>query len=177
MGRARRAGEEVGLSTGVAETVSVLMLLAALAAAVIRPWGWPEAVIAVPAAALVVITGAISPTRALDMMKRLGPVIGFLAAVLILAQLCQEEGLFRALGDWLARLARPGRARSSARLLAGVFAVASVVTAVLSLDATVVLLTPVVFAAAAGPAPAPSRMSTAALTWPIPRRCCCRCPT
>ncbi len=149
MGRARRAGEEVGLSTGVAETVSVLMLLAALAAAVIRPWGWPEAVIAVPAAALVVITGAISPTRALDMMKRLGPVIGFLAAVLILAQLCQEEGLFRALGDWLARLARPGRARSSARLLAGVFAVASVVTAVLSLDATVVLLTPVVFAAAA----------------------------
>ncbi|HTS96377.1 MAG TPA: SLC13 family permease [Streptosporangiaceae bacterium] len=149
MGRVRQAGEEVGLSTGVAETVSVLMLLTALAAAVIRPWGWPEAVIAVPAAALVVVTGAISPVRALDMMKRLGPVIGFLAAVLILAQLCQEEGLFRALGDWLARLAKPGRARSSIRLLAGVFAVASVVTAVLSLDATVVLLTPVVFAAAA----------------------------
>jgi arsenical pump membrane protein len=39
---------------------------------------------------------------------------------------------------------------SSVRLLAGVFAVASLTTAVLSLDATVVLLTPVVFATAAG---------------------------
>jgi arsenical pump membrane protein len=62
--------------------------------------------------------------------------------VLVLAQLCDDEGLFEAAGNLLAG-ARP------ARLLAGVFAVASLVTAVLSLDATVVLLTPVVFATAA----------------------------
>ena len=109
---------------------------------------WPEATIAVPAAVLVIATGAISPHHALTQTTRLGPVIGFLAAVLVLAQLCQDEGLFRAIGAWLARgQERPGR--SSPRLLARVFVVASVVTAVLSLDATVVLLTPVVFAAAA----------------------------
>ena len=113
--------------------------------AVWRPRGWPEAVAAVPAAALVIATGAISAHDAGEQARRLGPVIGFLAAVLVLAQLCDDEGLFRACGAWLARTAA-GRPR---RLLALVFVVASVTTAVLSLDATVVLLTPVVFATAA----------------------------
>jgi len=92
-----------------------------LASAVIRPWEWPEAAIAVPAAALAVATGAISPHRAQMTALRLGPVVGFLAAVLVLAQLCQDEGLFRACGAWLARGGRPGR------LLARVFVVASAV--------------------------------------------------
>ncbi len=120
------------------------MLVAVLAWAVIRPGRWPEAAVAVPAAGLVVAIGAITPHRAVTETERLGPVIGFLAAVLVLAQLCQDEGLFRAIGGWL------GRGASSPRkLLTRVFVVASVTTAVLSLDATVVLLTPVVFATAA----------------------------
>jgi arsenical pump membrane protein len=113
--------------------------------AVVRPWGWGEAVAAVPAAILVIAVGAISPHRALAEAERLGPIIGFLAAVLILAQLCQDEGLFRACGDWMAR----GAGKRPTRLLIRVFIVASVTTAVLSLDATVVLLTPIVFATAA----------------------------
>jgi arsenical pump membrane protein len=133
----------VALGAPAAETLSVAMLIAVLACAVLRPWGWPEAVVAVPAAALVIATGAISPHRALAEATRLGPVIGFLAAVLVLGQLGQDEGLFRACGAWLAR-----GVRRPQRLLARVFAAASVTTAVLSLDATVVLLTPVVFATA-----------------------------
>ena len=133
------------MSTPLAEAVSAVLLLAALAGAVVRPWGWPEAVVAVPAAVLVIGTGAISLSDARAEARQLGPVIGFLAAVLVLAQLCDDEGLFRACGAWLARAAA-GRPR---RLLACVFVVASVVTAVLSLDATIVLLTPVVFATAA----------------------------
>jgi arsenical pump membrane protein len=127
------------------------LLIVVLGAAVVRPWGWPEATVAVPAAILVIAIGAISPHRALTQAARLGPVIGFLAAVLVLAQLCQDEGLFRAIGAWLARDRGHGlgQGRTAVRLLARVFVVASVVTAVLGLDATVVLLTPVVFAAAA----------------------------
>ena len=128
-----------------AEAISVAMLALVLGFAVVRPWGWGEAVVAVPAAILVIAVGAISPHRALVEAERLGPIIGFLAAVLILAQLCQDEGLFRACGDWMAR----GAAKRPTRLLTRVFIVASVTTAVLSLDATVVLLTPIVFATAA----------------------------
>ncbi len=77
-------------------------------------------------------------------MTQLWPVVAFLAILLVLAHLCAEEGLFAAAGDAMGRASRG----SPGRLLVGVFVVASVITAVLSLDATVVLLTPVVFATA-----------------------------
>ncbi|TQJ91896.1 arsenite efflux membrane protein ArsB [Streptomyces sp. SLBN-31] len=101
--------------------------------------------LAVPAAGLVIATGAISLGHAREEAARLGPVVGFLAAVLVLAHFCDVEGLFQACGAWMARRA----AGSPGRLLGAVFMLASVITAVLSLDATVVLLTPVVFATAA----------------------------
>ncbi|MCL8010181.1 SLC13 family permease [Streptomyces sp. AS02] len=129
----------------LAEALSAVLLVVVLVCAVVRPWGLPEAVFAVPAAAVVIATGAISLDHTAEEAARLGPVIGFLAAVLVLAQLCDDEGLFQACGAWMARTAA-GRPR---RLLGQVFVVASLITAVLSLDATVVLLTPVVFATAA----------------------------
>ncbi|MEU6221764.1 arsenic transporter [Streptomyces sp. NPDC047022] len=133
------------MNTPLAEALSIVLLVAVLAGAVVRPFGLPEAVWAVPAAGIAIATGAISPDHAGAEAARLGPVVGFLAAVLVLAHFCDLEGLFRACGAWMARWAG-GRPR---RLLTAVFALASVITAVLSLDATVVLLTPVVFATAA----------------------------
>ncbi len=136
------------MSQGVAEALSAVLLVLVLGCAVARPWGLPEAVVAVPAAAVVVATGAIPLDHAREEAQRLGPVIGFLAAVLVLAQLCDDEGLFTACGARMAGAAGAGRA-GPGRLLVQVFVLASVTTAVLSLDATVVLLTPVVFATAA----------------------------
>jgi arsenical pump membrane protein len=139
--RARRGA----LNAAIGETISLLALLAVLAWAVIRPRGWPEAVAAVPAAVILIAAGAIPVSSAITEARQLGPVIAFLAAILVLAHLCDDDGLFRACGAWMARTGS-GRPR---RLLAQVFVIASVTTAVLSLDATVVLLTPVVFATAA----------------------------
>ncbi|MEV0906820.1 arsenic transporter [Streptomyces hokutonensis] len=132
------------MNTPLAETLSVVLLVAVLVWAVVRPFGWPEAVMAVPAAGIAVATGAISLDHARAEAEQLGPVVGFLAAVLVLAHFCDVEGLFRACGAWMAEWAKG----SPGRLLTAVFALASAITAVLSLDATIVLLTPVVFATA-----------------------------
>lgn len=133
------------MSSPLAETLAVLLLVATLACAVVRPRGLPEAAIAVPAAGLLLLLGVLPLGQAATEARSLGPTIGFLGAVLVLANLCDHYGLFEAAGSWMAAGSR-GRPVS---LLALVFAAASVVTAVLSLDATVVLLTPVVFATVA----------------------------
>jgi arsenical pump membrane protein len=130
----------------VGTVAAVLILLAVLAFAVARPRGLPEVVGAAPAAVLVVGLGLVPLRDVGAELATLSPTVGFLAAVLVLAHVADERGVFGYLGTVAGRLSRG----SPRRLLRLVFVVASVVTAALSLDATVVLLTPVVLATAAG---------------------------
>ena len=126
------------------EVISVALLVVVLGFAVIRPRGLPEAVAAVPAALIALLTGALGWGQAWAEIEHLFPVVAFLAAVLVISELCDADGLFRYAGALVAAKSR-GDAH---RLLVFVFVLAALVTAVLSLDATVVLLTPVVFATA-----------------------------
>ncbi|MGH3550029.1 MAG: ArsB/NhaD family transporter [Pseudonocardiaceae bacterium] len=131
--------------TGVLAEIAALGLLAVvLVFAMVQPRGLPEATVAVPAAAVAIGLGVVSPGEAFTQIRALGPTVGFLAAILVVAHLADAEGVFRWLGDRLA----VASAGSAQRLLGLVFAAAAVTTAVLSLDATVVLLTPVVFGSA-----------------------------
>src|SRR3954452_22768978 len=118
-------------------------MIAVHAFAVARPGGRSEAWAAVPAALIAVVAGLVPFRAALGELRELGPTVGFLAAVLLLAYLAGRHGVFAYVG---ARATRVSRGRPP-RLLTAVFVAAALTTAVLSLDATVVLLTPVVYAA------------------------------
>ncbi|MDT4922986.1 MAG: arsenical pump rane protein [Pseudonocardiales bacterium] len=123
-----------------AETIAVALLVISLAFAVLRPRGLTEAVVAVPAAGLLVVLGIVPADDAGRTLREIGPTVGFLAAILVFGHLCAEAGVFAYLGSRAARASR-GEPR---RLLGLVVALAAGVTATLTLDATVVLLTPVV---------------------------------
>jgi len=133
------------VTDGFALALALVVLAATLAVAVARPPYLSEAAAASVGAVLLVTVGAIGLSGAGDALGDLGPTVGFLAAMLLIAEGCRREGLFDAMGAVMAR----GSGGSPQRLLAFVFVIAAAITAVLSLDATIVLLTPVVFATAA----------------------------
>ena len=133
------------MTDGLACAGALAVLAATLAVAVTRPPYLSEAVAAGAGAVLLVLVGAIPLSGVGDALRALGPTVGFLAAMLLIADGCRREGLFDAMGAVMAR----GSRGSPQRLLAFVFVIAAAITAVLSLDATIVLLTPVVFATAA----------------------------
>jgi arsenical pump membrane protein len=133
------------VSGGAAEILALALLVASLLFAIVRPFGLAEAVVAVPAAGLLVAVDGVPPHDAARTLREIGPTVGFLAAILVFGHLCAEAGVFAYLGAVAARTA----GGSATRLLLLIVALAAVVTATLTLDATVVLLTPVVLATAA----------------------------
>ncbi len=111
---------------------------------IIRPWGWPEALWAVLGAAILVLSALLPWQVALSAVAKGTDVYLFLAGMMLLAELARREGLF----DWLAAHAAEAARGSAARLFSLVYVVGIVVTAFLSNDATAVVLTPAVYAAA-----------------------------
>ncbi len=111
---------------------------------IIRPWRLPEAIWAM-LGALVLVLARLLPWR--DALHAIGEgtdVYLFLTGMMLLSEVARREGLF----DWLAAYAVRHSAGSAKRLFLLVYLVGAVVTVFLSNDATAVVLTPAVFAAA-----------------------------
>lgn len=89
---------------------------------------------------LAVVTGLYPAAAAAALAERVWPVLLFVLAITVVAELAAEAGLFDVVARWAT-----GVARGSAWLLwLLIVAVASVSTIFLSLDTTAVLLTPIV---------------------------------
>jgi arsenical pump membrane protein len=125
----------------------------ATAGVIARPFRLPEAIWAVAGAVLLVGFGLLPWADALSGIRKGLDVYCFLAGMMLIAEVARQEGVF----DWLAALAVAHARGSPQRLFALVYAVGTVVTVLLSNDATAVVLTPAVYAAtrAAGAAPLP----------------------
>nr|WP_221189419.1 SLC13 family permease [Microbacterium proteolyticum] len=90
------------------------------------------------------LTGTFPASDALAVADRVWPILLFVVAVTVVAELASKAGLFDVVAARLARIAR-GR---TVWLWVLVVALATVATAFLSLDTTAVLLTPVVISMA-----------------------------
>lgn len=115
----------------------------AIAGVIARPFNWPEAVWVVAATLLLVLAGLLPLDDAMSAIAKGNDVYLFLIGMLLLSEAARTEGLF----DFVAARAVRAAKGSSHRLFALTFAVGIAVTAILSNDATAVVLTPAVFAA------------------------------
>ncbi len=126
---------------------------ATIAAILLRPWRIGEWVWATAGAAVLVASGLLGGTDAANAALDGLDVYLFLAGMLTLAELARIHGVF----DRAAQVLLRSAAGSSARLFAWVYAGGIAVTALLSNDGTILLLTPAVLALSrcAGVAPLP----------------------
>ena len=120
---------------------------------IMRPWRLPEFIWAVLGAAALVALGLLPWRDAITAAGKGTDVYLFLVGMMLLAEVARQEGLF----DWLAALAVKQARGSAKRLFIIVYCVGTLVTVFLSNDATAVVLTPAVYAAAtaAGVRPLP----------------------
>jgi len=136
-----------------AEVITYGIAAIATGGVILRPWKLPEAIWAVAGAVLLVIFGMLPIDDAFAGITKGIDVYLFLIGMMLLAELARQEGLF----DWLAIFAVRHAKGSGTRLFTLVYGVGVVVTVFLSNDATAVVLTPAVYAAAraAGAKPLP----------------------
>ncbi|MEH3108220.1 MAG: arsenic transporter [Sphingomonas fennica] len=114
------------------------------AGVIVRPFRWPEAVWAMLGAAALVVAGLVPWHAAVAAAARGGDVYLFLTGMMLLSETAQRQGLF----DWVAAAAVARARGSTPRLFALVYAAGVAITVFLSNDATAVVLTPAVYAAA-----------------------------
>lgn len=130
--------------TSLATGATWAVCAAATAAVIARPFRWPEAIWAVAGAALLVLFRLMPIAAAAQAIGKGRDVYLFLIGMMLLSETAREQGLF----DWIAATATNRAGGSTARLFALVYATGIVTTTFLSNDATAVVLTPAVYAAA-----------------------------
>jgi len=122
--------------------LGLVVFLAVMALAISRPRGLNEAWPAAGGAAALLALGLLSPTDLVGAARETAGVLLFLLGMMVLSGVLEMAGIF----SWAASYAARMSGGSGRRLLVNVFALGAIVTALLSLDVTVIVLTPIVYA-------------------------------
>ena len=123
--------------TSLSSVVGLLTLVGIMT----RPFRWNEALIAMGGAGVLLLLGLISPADAFSTLVRDWNTFLFFLGMMGISALAEVAGLF----DWLAAQAARLAGKSAARLFLNVFLLGSLISMVLSNDATALILTPVVY--------------------------------
>jgi arsenical pump membrane protein len=121
--------------------LTCLVGLATLIGIMTRPFRWNEAIIAMVGAAVLLLLGLITPADAFLTLIRDWNTFLFFLGMMGLSALAEAAGLF----DWLAVQAARLAGQSAARLFLNVFLLGTLISMVLSNDATALILTPIVY--------------------------------
>ncbi|MDC6378926.1 arsenic transporter [Pseudomonas graminis] len=127
-----------------AHALSWAICASSTAAVITRPFRLPEAVWAIAGAALLLLLGLMPIGAAFAAVSKGVDVYLFLIGMMLLSEIAREQGLF----DWIAATAAIYSKGSPTRLFALIYITGIVTTTFLSNDATAVVLTPAVYAAA-----------------------------
>jgi Na+/H+ antiporter NhaD/arsenite permease-like protein len=122
-------------------SLTSLIGLATLIGIMTRPFRWNEAIIAMVGAAVLLLLGLISPVDAFLTLIRDWNTFFFFLGMMGLSALAEAAGLF----DWLAVQAARLAGQSAARLFLNVFLLGTLISMILSNDATALILTPIVY--------------------------------
>lgn len=125
-----------------AATFTWIISVASIVCMLVRPLKIAEAYWACGGALLLIVTRLIPTQAATGAIKQGWNVYLFLGGMMVLAEIAREEGVF----DWMAAAAAVRARNSPGRLFLLIYCVGVVVTALLSNDATAVVLTPAVLA-------------------------------
>ncbi len=118
-----------------------LIALLTLLGIMLRPWKVSEAIIALTGAGALLLLGLLSPVAALTTLLHDWNTFFFFLGMMSLAALAEVAGLF----DWLAVQAARLSGNSSRRLFFNTFLLGSLISMLLSNDATALILTPIVY--------------------------------
>ncbi len=124
-------------STLLIISIAILTLLGIMT----RPFKWNEAMFALAGAALLLVIGLINPLDAATTLLKDWNTFLFFLGMMSLSALAEVAGLF----DWLAFQAARLSGNSSRRLFLNTFLLGSLISMLLSNDATALILTPIIY--------------------------------